>query len=237
MSLIDEALKRAQAAHQGEGRPEEGSRPWTPAPLPDRQRIARARARTIAAVFLAVAAMAVAGTLLFRRERKDAVRPSVPPASSTDKASGSAGLPPIESEVTVAPPPRGLPSLAGPPGETRPASTPPPSAASVRPAASSPASPAAAHLTLPAAAGRAEAGERKPRGPAEVRAYVGEMPLPGGGKISLDGIVYSESNPVAVVNGKVLPPGGYVEGFTIVTILPDRVELEREGAKIFLTLR
>jgi hypothetical protein len=63
------------------------------------------------------------------------------------------------------------------------------------------------------------------------------MPLVGGGKISLDGIAYSDTSPVAVVNGKVVGPGGYVEGFTIIRILPDRVELEREGSRTFLTLR
>jgi hypothetical protein len=63
------------------------------------------------------------------------------------------------------------------------------------------------------------------------------MPLPGGGKITLDGIAYSETSPIAVVNGKIVAPGGYVEGFTVVKILPDRVELEAEGSRAFLTLR
>jgi hypothetical protein len=63
------------------------------------------------------------------------------------------------------------------------------------------------------------------------------MPLPGGVKITLDGIVFSEESQVAVVNGRVLPVGGLVEGYEIVQILPDRVELERDGARVVLTLR
>ena len=47
MSLIDEALKRAQEASQREGAKGETARPWTPAPLPDaglaKRRAARAR--------------------------------------------------------------------------------------------------------------------------------------------------------------------------------------------------
>jgi len=63
------------------------------------------------------------------------------------------------------------------------------------------------------------------------------MPLAGGGKITLDGIVFSEVSPVAVLNGRVLPVGGFVEGYTVVQILPDRVELEADGLRVLLTLR
>lgn len=73
---------------------------------------------------------------------------------------------------------------------------------------------------------------------AQGRSYSGELPLPGGGKITLDGIVFSETSPVAVLNGRVLPVGGIVEGYTVVKILPDRVELEAaDGARVLLTLR
>ena len=38
-------------------------------------------------------------------------------------------------------------------------------------------------------------------------------------------------------NGKVLPPGGVVEEFTIVSISSDRVELKGRGLTIFLALK
>ena len=63
------------------------------------------------------------------------------------------------------------------------------------------------------------------------------MTLPGGPKIALEGIVFSETNPVALINGKVLPPGGVVEEFTIVSIKPDRVELNGRGVTIVVTLK
>jgi hypothetical protein len=80
-------------------------------------------------------------------------------------------------------------------------------------------------------------GKAPGRGLANGRTYVGEVSVPDGGKIALEGIVYSESNPVALINGKVLPPGAVVEEFTIVTISPDRVELNGRGLTIFLALK
>jgi len=71
----------------------------------------------------------------------------------------------------------------------------------------------------------------------KARTYAGTASLPSG-KLELEGIVYSEANPTALINGRVLRPGGYVEGYTIVSIAPDRVELEGEGgARIVLTLK
>jgi hypothetical protein len=82
-----------------------------------------------------------------------------------------------------------------------------------------------------------EAENRPVRGVTDGKTYAGEVKVPNGGKIELEGIVFSESNPVALVNGKVLPPGGVVEEFTIVSIQPDRIELKGYGATIFVTLK
>jgi len=82
------------------------------------------------------------------------------------------------------------------------------------------------------------APESKPvRGLADGKTYAGEVTLPDGPKIVLEGIVFSETNPVALINGKVLPPGGVVEEFTIVSIKPDRVELKGHGVTIVVTLK
>jgi hypothetical protein len=66
---------------------------------------------------------------------------------------------------------------------------------------------------------------------------VGEVSIPDGGKIALEGIVFSETNPVALINGKVLPPGAVVEEFTIASIQPDRVEFKGRGITIFVALK
>ena len=69
----------------------------------------------------------------------------------------------------------------------------------------------------------------------EPRVYVGTANTPSG-KLELEGIVFSETNPTALINGRVVGPGGYVEGFTVVSIAADRVELESESGRIVLTL-
>ena len=101
MSLIDEALKRAQAAHEGETRPGSGERPWTPVPLPDRTE-ARRRTALRAAGVVALASAIVGAAWLLRPAAKDspppvAVRPTAVPATPA----------PLE-EVIVVPPSRGV---------------------------------------------------------------------------------------------------------------------------------
>ena len=225
MSLIDEALKRAQAAHQGQTRPDGGARPWTPVPLPDRteaRRRSAVRAAGVVAILIAIAAAVWLllpsgnGVSLHQRESERAVRPPAAPAQPTPLA-----------EAIVAPPSRGISAqsarglaAAGQPAAT---SHTAPTASSPAPgsAGAPPAHPATATATAALANGHT---------------YVGSISLPGGAKIELGGIVYSESNATALVNGRPLGVGSYVEGFTIVTIEPGRLELEGNGLKVFLAL-
>jgi hypothetical protein len=220
VSLIDEALKRAQAAHQGETRSGSGARPWTPVPLPDRTEARRRTAlRAAGVVALATAIVAAAwllrpatrGMPLHQRESERAVRPPAVAALPT----------PLE-EAIVAPPSRG--ASAQPPRGPG-ATAPPVVAANPGTAASSAAPPPAS-----APSGHSE--------PALVNGhtYVGSISLPGGARIELGGIVYSDSNATALVNGRPLGTGAYVEGFTIVKIEPGRLELEGNGLTIFLAL-
>ena len=212
MSLIDEALKRAQAAEAADQRPEPGTRPWTPAPLPDRGRIRRRKAirATLALAFVALAGLGA--FLLLRRspERTPALlpMPTAPPVKE--------GLP------SVALAKEGLP-------ETRPTSavrvpTAPAGAASI-------ASPSA-----PAPAPPSTAPDR-PTALVDGKTYVGSVTLPGGARIELGGIVYSESNPTALVNGKIVGTGAVIEGFLIQRIEENRVELSNPaGLTIYIAL-
>jgi len=226
MSLIDDALKRAQAA-QGAGRV--NGRPWTPPPLPDSRRAARSRGSRIV-VWTGALLLLAAVVLLWRPQHP--VKPSLRSSPGQAPPAAATTLPPITSEVVVVPPPRGVPPGAIPsnPGE---ASARPPGKAHERPQAT-PAAGAAASIP---STGTPETRAR-PSMSAQGRSYSGELPLAGGGKITLDGIVFSETSPVAVLNGRVLPVGGIVEGYTVVKILPDRVELESaDGTRVLLTLR
>lgn len=77
-----------------------------------------------------------------------------------------------------------------------------------------------------------------PLGPAPLASrYVGEIPLPEGGTLSLDGVVSSATNPVAVINGRLLSPGDIVLGFEVLSIGATQVELRRDGRVVTLALR
>ena len=147
--------------------------------------------------------------------------------------------------VEVAPPPAGLPSRALGPGKSSraaaPGEEPKQPGAAPSDTARGKRAPTVEASSKSTAEGRSTgpAAEAKPAGHglANGRTYVGEVTVPDGGKIVLEGIVYSETNPVALINGKVLPPGGVVEEFTIVSISSDRVELNGRGFTIFLALK
>lgn len=60
------------------------------------------------------------------------------------------------------------------------------------------------------------------------------LPLP---TLSLSGILYSGTESLALINGKVVPEGGTVDGAKIEKINSDEVELSFEGQKIVLRSR
>jgi hypothetical protein len=218
MSLIDEALKRAQAAGQGEtGRTPE--RPWIPTPLPDAGLARRRRFLRVAGIAFLLAAAGVAALWWVNRE-------------------------------TFPPPPEERRNEESPLGSATAAPTPAPRASAPLPADSSSVTSQSPALPSPRReapdAVTAEATETAPdaRIPprpayalADGKTYAGSVALPGGAKIELGGIVYSETQPVALLNDRVLRAGSFVEGFEIKRIGEDRVELDRDGLTIFLALK
>jgi hypothetical protein len=76
-----------------------------------------------------------------------------------------------------------------------------------------------------------------PEPPSRAKTYKGTANLPSA-RLELEGIVYSEGSPKALINGRVVGPGGYVEGYTVVRIERDRVELKGDDdGTIILTLK
>ena len=213
MSLIDDALKRAQeeAARQEEAH-RLAQRPWIAPPPPKRRR----RAGAVAALS-AGAAAALATLLLLRRS------PSVSPVGEGRAASARpapAARPPAPRLDTVEVPPPVLPS----PEKGNRAAAPGPDAA--------PPLPKPNPEPPPAPAARSRPSPSLPDGKTFVRTAI----LPGGETIELDGIVLSDANPVAVIGGRVLAPGATVGDFEIVKIEENRVTLRGRGVTIFLTL-
>jgi hypothetical protein len=112
-------------------------------------------------------------------------------------------------------------------GRPAPALTPPGQSSSV--AAPVPGEPAVLTAVQPAAS----AGE----GAAEPRSYVRTIELPGGGSLELGGIAWSETSPVALLNGKAVGRGEVVEGCLVVEIEPAQIELRYDEQTIYLRLK
>lgn len=135
------------------------------------------------------------------------------------------------SEVVQEPPvrhPVPVPEAAPPAPAKPPASPPPAEAEHPAPAPAVPAAPPKAAPTAPSA----DAGEL-----VDGKIYAGEVPLPGGGSVKLNGIAFSTDHPVAVIDGRVMGPGESIQGFTLTAIESGRVTLQGHGATVFLSPR
>ncbi len=84
----------------------------------------------------------------------------------------------------------------------------------------------------------ASAGGRQWSSPLEPGAtYLRRVRTTDGSVAELGGIAYSETRPIAVINGSVVSNGDFIAGFTVIAVEPERVELEADGVRIFLALR
>jgi hypothetical protein len=68
------------------------------------------------------------------------------------------------------------------------------------------------------------------------KVYSGEVPIPGGGTLHLNGVAFSD-HPVAVIDGRVVAPGEVVQGFTVVAIERGQVRLQGYGMKVIVAVR
>lgn len=76
-----------------------------------------------------------------------------------------------------------------------------------------------------------------PGGLEEGKVYAGEVPIPGGGSLKLNGIAFSQDQPIVVLDGRVMGPGEVIQGFTVVEIQSNRVKLQGHGATVFVTTK
>ncbi len=221
MSLIDDALKRAQAAGEGE-RQKAAERPWIPTPMPDpglARRRAVLRGLAIAAV---LAILGGGGAWLVRREFEA--------ARTVPAGEGRGEKRPVAALVPPATPTPDVVEVATPPGTPRPRPTRPPAPAAEGRSEASSAAPVAAPTAAPAPS-------RPLSAVVDGKSYAGSVTLPGGAKIELGGIVWSETEPRALVNDRIVAVGAYVEGFNLSRIEENRIALEKDGATIYLTLK
>lgn len=239
MSLINEALKKARL----EASRRAGERQGLPLPEPG---LFAARGDLRPAIVIGVAALVVVlGAGIFFAGRRSAATASGPapetlPAAAPEAAAAPAAAAAGEPAAAVPEPARaavnGPPAADGGGAEVTPAATgavaPPPAAPSRRPAAAAPAPEVRIALRDRSDPG---AGER-PLPKAVPKAGGDRIDLPGGGRLELAGIVWSESNPSALINGRIVGVGERVEGYTVVAISPRQVELRAGTDSLFLQL-
>ncbi|MFN2385328.1 MAG: hypothetical protein ABR576_03420 [Thermoanaerobaculia bacterium] len=190
----------------------------------------------------------------------------VPPPAAEPRETLSK-IPPVEEPAAPPPAPAPAPSEAGDPGPremrdsvprevsdpapreygvsvTRIESPGPPMVASGSPmivrseeAPPSPPPRARSEESQPSAPATARTEEAQPSAPARARSFVREATAPSGARLTLDGIVYSDENPAAVVSGRVVSVGSFVNGYEVIRIRPDRVELRDEDSTIVLLMK
>lgn len=251
MSLIDEALKRArqEAARQDEAAREKRYR-QVPV-IPGLRQPAR-RSWLLPVVLAACLAAGIAIGLLVAGRGGDDQRAAAPPpvAAPAAPAPAPVELPaesPQETEDVPVPqvPPTVVeeePEPAPPVAEERPAPAPPrpqeePAIADMREReiALSPAPAPPAEIT-PEPVAPEPAPAPAPVAPGQERVYQQELPLPGGGSLRLNGIAYSEQQPVALFGDKVVGPGETVAGYKVVAIEVRRVRLEGQGGVVVVEM-
>ncbi|HVF60566.1 MAG TPA: hypothetical protein VNJ70_12240 [Thermoanaerobaculia bacterium] len=242
MSLIDEALKRAreQAERENAAQRSAASR-WVPAyPLQRR----RSRGLMWAGLAAACLLLGVGAGLLASRFSGggEELAGGIELPGGTVEEGGEGGLPtaagavlmedttgttdlstdlPFPLPVTGLPEDEGLEPRLLP--EPVPEPVPPPAPPGLEPVPP----PQAQPVEPPAPSGAAADG---------AETHVRRAPLPGGGWIQLGGIAFSADQPVALLNGRVVSVGEVVEGFTVISIAPRRVELRGHGTTLVLTL-
>jgi hypothetical protein len=218
VSLIDDALKRAasEGTRRETAAPPDAARPWTPPPLPEPRR----RTWPWAAAAAGIAA-AVTAALLWTRE----VKPPAPEPAGQRPAAASV---PEPAATPAAVPARTTVALPGPGGAPASAAKAPATARRVTQSRAGEAS--SAPQPAPASPGQESAAPE-----ASAPAPAVEAPA-GVAGIVLEGIVWSETEPVAMINGRILRVGGAVEGYIITKIEPQAVELQGERGTIRLTV-
>jgi hypothetical protein len=239
MSLISDALKKArqEAARQDSLRQ---SLPYAvgSTSAPDR---ARSYAPLLAGLAVGLLlAGGLAGLFYFVSPGSE----EKPEARVAETA--PAPVPPVVIEEAPAPPaepvtPSVVPQLTEPVvPETAPPAPVPPPVREVQPEPQpQPEPPPAPVLVLPSPPVTEPVAPPAPQTPVprESRSYVGEVPVPGGGVVRLNGIAFSTESPVAVLDGKVVGPGEVVQGFTVVEIRQNQVKLEGHGETVFVSLK
>lgn len=240
MSLINEALKRARVEA---ARRDAAAKGVPPSALP--VYVPRRRRPWLGplAGFLAGLAAVVVAAGAFWLARGSAPAAAAPRAAAAPAPAESATIPAPVSEAHP-PVPIGTPAVAH---VAAPAPRPtPPRVAEPPPPAAEPRPPMTVVPPVPAPPGPRPSPPRTPQreprpettagGIEAGRTYRVEATPAGGKKVKLDFIVWSET-PFAQINGKQISPGQMVDGYKLLAVERERVELEHSGRGFWLRVR
>ena len=267
MSLVSEALKKAQREAAAREAREKGLPPPLHAPATQPFRAKRKRGPGTAAA-LAIAALLVAaglGVLFWNRANQSA---ATTPAGKEEKAPekegpvAAAAVASAQPGVTPAPvgaaaAPGELVSTPAPGPDTVASAAPAPAPVPASPAdrtatAGAPAAPSmeafqsasATAAATPSPAPRQVAATAPPAVPPPAAAgkggpesFVREATLADGTRLHLGGIAYSEAAPLAYLNGRLVGVGEHVEDCRVARIERGRVALECAGITVVLNLK
>lgn len=236
MSLIDEALRRAreEAARQDAAKRDAQYRQVPSYAPPQRSGISPALIGAIVALCI-VAGIGIG--VYLGRDRKaepEAVEASAPaspvlPSEEPSRPISVAEEVPEEPEMPAEPVPTSTPLPEPPVRQEVPV-------AEAEPLEPPPApDPAPTPEVVPETP--APAPEPAPAPAPEVRSYVREVPLPDGGTLRLNGIAFSATQPVALINDKVLAKGESYQGFIVADIQANMVELRGNGMTVRVSLK
>ena len=242
MSLINDALKRArlEAARQDRDRAA-AAIPSAPSHVPQR----RSLARPVALLLVLLAAAVV----VFALSRSGAPLVSLTPAPPLGTTLGDRPEPvpsvddgpgptPLEKQTTAAAASPASPEPAGgtPPSERRSSATaqPPALAATTTGPTLDPGPRAVAPDAAPPPATTPQVG---PPPELDGGSFVRSVQIPGGVLLELQGIAWSDTHPVALINGNAIAVGEGLAGFLVQYIDRDRVELRGGEASFELRLR
>jgi outer membrane biosynthesis protein TonB len=243
LSLIDEALKRArqEAARQDAAKRDAQYRQvpvWSP-PSGGRSSNAVLIGGIVA---LCVAAGLGLGLYLGRSPRAETTPPKTAEEVATPTTPGPIEAAPPPATFEESPRPALVPTPAPTPWSEIATVTPVPTPRPVPMPTPAPVAPEAVPAPVESATPSATEPTPTPAftpptpAPAEVQSYVREMPLPNGGSLRLDGVAFSASQPVALINGRVITKGESIEGFLVSLIEAKHVVLSRPGLTVHLTL-
>lgn len=226
MSLINEALKRAKQ----ETMRREAAQKGIPLPLIEQRRSTPWLAVAAAALGIALIASLTALFVVYSSPPTQAPPPASVPSLETPAT--EAAIPPpqvVAPEVSEEPATSSRAAESGPeapPEETSPPISiprlPEPVAAPEAIAATPTPSSIEPEATLSEAAGAT---------------YLQRAELDDGVTLELGGIAWSESGPIALVNGKAVGQGERVDGYLVVQIDPQQVEMRGTVGTLFIRLK